>query len=469
MASLEAVHCDEQQQVKIPVGSISKTEHSSGSHRPQRSTRNARPGILAGQKRQRSPSPQRSPQDSRQKLYSFPAESPHNLNHFELPQPEVKGHCTNCGYPCWRCISSNAPPDQPALLENQISEHESMEPPSTPASACTTSSGKKRKTYEANGLKFVGPKDPEFESGILIPCGMILDRRAPSNLTPTTIFGTQSSAPSSRVIIRKTQEELQDIIEDLNEHRNRQYDEHALAMICTDSIILRDRNKCNDPFNETEIIRAERRDKWKPRKEGPTAGGAYVYDWDLEPDATYTVSISMFNADDRNDLKSTTCERWLAENDSVCPYLTIEYKCSEKTGKLSHATYQTAAASILWLHQRKQIRDALSESLDNLRHYSITIFDSDYIISETQFAGIRYHIRLLAEGKLTKIDDLKAYIEWSNAIHTWGLGPNATSFKRDIQKLLERKRVPQSFPTSATNRSVTTPPTSRESVQTETP
>ncbi|MCJ1385599.1 hypothetical protein MMC17_008722 [Xylographa soralifera] len=292
---------------------------------------------------------------------------------------------------------------------------------------------------------------------------MVLDRREPSNLTPTTIFGIQSSAPPSRVFIRKTQKELQDIIEDLNEHRNRQYDEHALTMICADSIILRDRNKYNDLFDDIEVIRAERRDKWKPRKEGPIPGGAYFYDWDLEPDTTYTVSIRMFNANDRSDLRSKACERWLAEVDSVCPYLTIEYKSSEKTGQKSHAIYQTAAASILWLHQRKQIRDALSRSLDDLRHYSITIFDADYSVSEAHFRGTQYHIRTLAEGKLTKIDDLNDYIKWSNAIHTWGLGLNARSFKEDIQELLKRKRVPKSFPNqeatnSATNTPVSTPP-----------
>ena len=155
----------------------------------------------------------------------------------------------------------------------------------------------------------------------------------------------------------------------------------------------------------------------------------------------------MFNANDRSDLKSKACECWLAERDSVCPYLTIEYKSSEKTGKKSHAMYQTAAASMLWLHQRKQIRDALSRSLDDLRHYAITIFDADYSISETHFRGVQYHIRTLADGKLTKIDDLKGYIKWSNAIHTWGLGPNATSFKEDIQELLKHERVPQPFPT----------------------
>lgn len=465
MASLEAARSDEEQKVKTLKGSRTKTKPPSDLGRLEQSPNNTRPRSLAAQKRQRSPSPQGSPR----KRYSFPAECPHNLKPLEPPQSEENRHCFSCGYPCWRCGSSKAPPDLPGLPENQVSDHESMEPPSTPASSCPTRSSKKRKTCEANGLKYVGPKDADFKMCILIPCGMVLDRREPSNLTPTTIFGTQSSAPPSQVFIRKTQQELQDIIEDLNEHRNRQYDEHALTMICADSIILRDRNKYNDPFDEIEVIRAERRDKWKPRKEGPIPGGAYFYDWDLEPDTTYTISIRMFNANDRSDLKSKACERWLAEEDSVCPYLTIEYKSSEKTGKKSHAMYQTAAASILWLHQRKQIRDELSRSLDELRHYSITIFDADYSISEAHFKGVQYHIRTLAEGKLTQVDNLKEYIKWSNAIHTWGLGLNATSFKEDIQELLKRERVSQSFPNqeatdSATNRSVPTPPTCRENV-----
>jgi len=470
MASLEAARRDEERILKALMVYPTKTEPPSILGRPEQSPYNVCPRSLAGQKRHRSSSPLGTPR----KRYSFPAECLHDLKALEPPHSEDSKHCSSCGYPCWRCRSSNPSPDLPGLPGNQISDHESMEPPSTPASGCSTPSSKKRKTCGANGLKYVGPKDADFKSCILIPCGMVLDRREPSNLTPTTIFGTQSSAPPSQVIIRKTEQELKDIMEDLNEHRNRQYDENALTMICVDSIILRDRNKYNDPFDELEHIRSERRDKWKPRKEGPIAGGAYFYDWDLEPDATYTVSIRMFNANDRSALKSKACERWLAEEDSVCPYLTIEYKSSEKTGKKSHAMYQTAAASMLWLHQRKQIRDALSKPLDDLRHYSITIFDADYSISETHFRGVQYHIRTLAEGKLTKMVDLQGYINWSNAIHTWGLGLNATSFKEDIQELLKHERVPQPFPTpeatdSATSTSVPTPPTCQENVMTETP
>lgn len=458
MAYLGAARRGEEQNVKTPKGSQTKTEPPSILGRPEQFSSNTRARSVPGKKRERSLSPQGSPR----KRYSFPAECPHNLKPLKPPHSEEDRYCSGCGFPCWRCELSNAPPELPELPENQVSDHESMEPPSTPASGCTTPLSKKRKTCAAKGLKYIGPKDADFQQCILIPCGMVPDWREPSNLTPTTIFGTESPAPPSRVFIRKTQQELQDIIEDLNEYRIRQYDEHALTMICADSIILRDRNKYNGPFDEIESIRAERRDKWKPRKEGPIPGGVYFYDWDLEPDATYTVSIGMFNANDRTALKSKACQRWLAEEASVCPYLTVEYKSSEKTGKKSHAINQTAAASILWLHQRKQIRDALSRPLDDLRHYSIIIFDADYSIMETHFRGVQYHIRTLAEGILTKIEDLKGYIKWSNAIHSWGLGLNATSFKEDIQELLKHERVPQPFPTpeatdSATNRSIPTP------------
>ena len=470
MAPLGAAHRDEQQKVEKLRASRSKTEPPSITGRPEENPSDALPRAIAGQKRERSLSPQSRPR----KRYSFVADRLDNLRPLDTPHPERNGHCSSCGYPCWRCTSSNSPPAPPVWSENQVSESESMEPPSTPASASLATSNKKRKTYEEKGLKYVGPKDADFEMCILVPCGLLLDWCDPPQLTPTAVFGSQSSAPPSRVFIHKTEEELEDIMEDFSEYMNRQYDEHALTMTCTDSIVLRDRNKYNHPFEDMEVIKAERRDKWKPRKEGPIPDGLHVYDWDLEPDATYTVSIRIFDASDRRMLNSISCQRWLAERNTVCPYLTIEYKSSEKTGKISHATNQIAAASMLWLHQRKQIRNTLSKSLDDLRHYSITLFDASYTISETKFRGIQYHLRKLAEGKLTKINDLKEYIAWSNAIHTWGLGSNATSFKKDIQELLRRERVLQSLPTpeathQATNSSDPTPPTSQDNVHTDTP
>ena len=224
-------------------------------------------------------------------------------------------------------------------------------------------------------------------------------------------------------------------------------------------------------FGEDECITTSvRRDKWKPKKDGPRIPPSkYVYDWDIEPGTTYAVSIRIFNIEQRWELMGMECKPWVAEDGAVCPYLTIEYKCRAKNGKPSHAMYQNTAASVLWLHQRRQIRKALGRTLAGLKHFSVSFFDSSYSIWEACFQGGQYHLHNLVEGDLIKIDDLKLYIEWSNAIHCWGLGPNASSFKDDIVALLDYRQKHQCFPPSmdhpaeATQDSTMTPPTSVDS------
>ena len=44
----------------------------------------------------------------------------------------------------------------------------------------------------------------------------------------------------------------------------------------------------------------------------------------------------MFNAANRMTLGLSSWQRWLAADNVVCPYITVEFKCSEKTGKKSH-------------------------------------------------------------------------------------------------------------------------------------
>lgn len=226
------------------------------------------------------------------------------------------------------------------------------------------------------------------------------------------------------------------------------YDEHTLLAICVDSIILRDPFIYRDvDSQEPTITTSVRRDKWKPRKEGPIIPShQYTYDWDIEPDTTYAVSIEMFDAKHRMELARAERRPWLAEEAAVCPYLTIEYKCGAMNGRASHPTYKNAAASVLWLHQRKRIREALGRPLENLKHFSITIFDTQYTISEASFNYGYYYVHELVHGVLTDLDGLKRYIEWNNAIHTWGLGPNASSFKEDMVILLERLRCQPNSP-----------------------
>ncbi len=318
-----------------------------------------------------------------------------------------------------------------------------------------TPSSKKRKQYHEAGLSYVGPKDKDFVAAILAPLGVVFSYSPSAKIKPNAIFSSQSLPFHSRVIIRKTDDELQEIIEEFMEYRARGYDEHTLSTICNDSILLRDRFIYAPVFGEDRnITTSVRRDKWKPHKEGPHVPmGRYAYDFDIEPDATYAVSIKMFDIKHRRELNLKECHPWLAESAAVCPYLTIEYKCTEKTGKSSDARSQNAAASVLWLHQRKQIRQALDLALADLRHYSISFVDSHYTISEARFQDDLYHIHNLVQGDLTAMGDLKVYIEWSNAIHAWGLGANASSFKTDIVNLLEGERNQQPFPTPCSTHS----------------
>ena len=66
-------------------------------------------------------------------------------------------------------------------------------------------------------------------------------------------------------------------------------------------------------------------------------------------------------------------------------------------------------------------------------------------------------------GDFTRIDDLRLYLEWSNAIHAWGLGANAQAFKEDIEALVELRsaQTPSKLPTPAGTVSPMRPPSQR--------
>ena len=90
----------------------------------------------------------------------------------------------------------------------------------------------------------------------------------------------------------------------------------------------------------------------------------------------------------------------------------------------------------------------------------ITLVDSIYVISEARLEGDEYLMRRHITGDLTCNDDLKLYIEWSNAIHAWGLGVNASSFKKDIETLVKLRsaQTPSNLPTPANTGSPVRPP-----------
>ena len=425
----------------------------------------SRPPIL-GSKRRRALS---SPESFRKRpsLLPEPAPTPES---FKPLLAESNWHCSNCGIPCWGCFSRpEVPPDLASLNEEKDSDQLKMasSPPTQGAqssatqNSASTSLTKKRKFFEEHGLKLVGPRDPLFKDHILNPLGVRISRLQPAGITPKDIFGEQKTIPKSRVILNKGDAELMEIAVDFAQWRRRRYDEHALTLMCSDSVVPRDRWIGVPNSGEDENIRTSvRRDKWKPRKEGPSVpSDRYAYDWDLEPDTTYGVSIRMFDVEHRWELESPDCHPWLAESESmVCPYLTIEYKCTEKTGKASDATYQNAAASILWLYQRKRIREELKLKFDDLKHFSVSIVDENFTIWEAGFQSDSHNLREVANGNAALLDGVKSYVEWNNAIHTWGLGANTDSFKKDIEALLEKRRSRRTLPTPPSTLSPTDAP-----------
>ena len=450
---------------------------------------------ISRKKRQRSPSPPET--DSKRRALSAdysPTFKSHTLdsptNKPPAPKPykpvtsEDNWCCPNCGSRCWLCKLSPAAPserlelrDEEELERARMASEQALS--STDTSSIASSSKKRKKDhYTQLGFKIVCPRDQGFKDHILDPLGVLWANRPQTNSKPPLFLSAQPPL-QSRVIIGSNDKDLERITTDFKEYKARPYDEHSLSTLCWDSIILRDtwvenalasrrafdNEKKLVVKDQEPIITSVRRDKWKPQKQGPSMPeGRFVYDWDLEPDTTYAVSIRMFNLEYRKKLHLDVFQSWVAEKDvAVCPYLTVEYKCSGKGGKQTQATNQVIAAAVLWLYQRKNLRNTIGKAIDGLSHFLITIVDSIYVISEARLEENEYIMCEQITGDLVRIDDLRLYIEWSNAIHAWGLGANASTFKEDIETLVELRyaQIPSNLPTPAGTVSPMGPPSQR--------
>ncbi len=219
-----------------------------------------------------------------------------------------------------------------------------------------------------------------------------------------------------------------------------------------------------------------RRNNWHLKKSGPEIPVEYgfTYDWVLQPDTTYSVSIKLFEPEVRVVIRGRRDMIWLlADSASVCPYLTFEYKCAEKSGRDSEARNQIAVASAVWLLQRQTLRTILRDAntgssdlhhtsdADNntsrqaldadrdsrrrdldaeIHHYSIIINSTSYTIYRASVDGPTYKIEPIGDGKLDKATGVLEFRDWINAIHRWGLGRNARLFRQEVEMLLELQR-----------------------------
>ena len=346
-------------------------------------------------------------------------------------------HCPHCLFPCWLCNLPKVsdPPDEAKGPERTEEEMETQ-------SGTTSRSSKRNRT---DGLKYLGPKDELFETFILrsvgadIRDGLQLSKPEQISHDDDGNYDDQSEPSfASKVYLSYENLDASHISSQFLQFHQRQYDENTLKKVFTKYLAP------FDPFMlmyDPQTVISHCRDKWKPRKSGPNVPtiSGYTYDWDLEPDMTYMVSLNLFQEEIREEMRGPELVWLLAEAYGVAPYLTLEFKCTEKSGKDSDAVCQIATASVIWIHQRQILKERLllSDTVD-LRHYSIVVNSINFQIWVTIFDGRKYRVQMIDRGSLDFSEGIEKYVKWWNGIHKWGLGANARSFKRDVELLWER-------------------------------
>ena len=322
-------------------------------------------------------------------------------------------------------------------IEELFDEDGSMDSKSDNTGTTGTSRSKRKRS---DGRTSLGPRDEHFETYILKPSGVKIKQdlvfSKPEDIMPQEQLWESSSR---EVYISISDATAITISQQLIISHKRKYDENALIKIV---------NKYLAPFEPYTLPDAEQstislcRENYQPHKQGPPMPfGSYTYDWNIKPDTTYMLALNLFDENLREILDGPELDWILAEPYGVCPYLTLEYKCAEKSGKDSDAVCQIAVASVVWLTQRKELREALGVSdMTDLKHYSIVLHSTQFHVWKTTLSNQGFLVQWIDEGSLCKPAGVKQYVEWWNAIHKWGLGPHAQSFKQDVEALWEKKQ-----------------------------
>ncbi|KAI9771887.1 MAG: hypothetical protein M1840_001657 [Geoglossum simile] len=351
--------------------------------------------------------------------------------------------CPKCSFPCWLCrysiedqgIYKDESSDYDYDYDYDGSDSRDEEDESNQLEETGDKPSKRRN--RADRLVYLGPTDENFEELILLPVGVrVLDwdrRLRPGELPSDGIQNDPSMA--SRVYLDVDYATAEDISTQITSYNERRYEKQTFAKLVSQYVAPIERYI--DPMGPQVVVPLSR-DKWKPRKEGPPPLPAtgYIYDWDIKSDMTYMVALNLFEKDLRVKLQ-TQARDLLAEPAGVCPYLTFKLQSAGSPGEDRRARCEISAASVLWLSHRKKLKDRLNSSdFSDLRHYSIVVNSRRYQIWEAGFDGRAYSVQMVARDTLGEPEGVLRFAEWSNAIHRWGLGPNARAFKRDVEALL---------------------------------
>ncbi|KAI9887280.1 MAG: hypothetical protein M1823_000874 [Watsoniomyces obsoletus] len=281
-----------------------------------------------------------------------------------------------------------------------------------------------------------------------------IERPAQAPSAPTTMTATttqqpttmMTAAPPSGTFLKLDQAIAGRIANQFDLLCNRDHSEQDVRWLVDRFLALADDYVSS--YGPTSAL-SLRRNNWHLKRPGPDIPpeSKHTFDWVIEPDATYSVSIRLFDPAHRAVIAWVDMEWLLADFKSVCPYLTLEYKCADKGGKESDARNQIAVASAIWLLQRQTLRAQLRESdagtgkvglgldLDSeIYHYSIVIKSRFYTIFRASINGLKYEIQQIGSGFLDSVNGVMEFADWINAIHRWGLGRNARIFRAEVEK-----------------------------------
>jgi hypothetical protein len=339
--------------------------------------------------------------------------------------------CPQCSFFCWLCRAAPKKPEIRNDDEDYDSDSDSGQSESKPSV----------KSKRSDGLIYMGPKDKRFEKLILRPNGIKLrfEHRLlqPEDLPDDGIQDDPAMASRAHLEIDHTA--ASEISHQFMYYYSHRYSEADLLSLVTHYLAPFDLYVSN---NGPQTVVSLQKVRWKPRKRAPPVlSDRHFYDWDIRPDITYMVSSNLFENDLRRAIRHPSLRWLLADPHGVCPYLTIKLKRAKRSGKNSDARKEISVASTLWLSQRKILKDELKSSdHSDLKHYSIIINSTDYQILMTEFDGKVYRVRTIGSGILNRPEGVVQYAKWNNAIHKWGLGPNARSFKRDVEALRKKRR-----------------------------
>ena len=345
--------------------------------------------------------------------------------------------CPQCSLACWLCNTAKlADKPTPEPIHNKYVDGKMSLPPSS-----ANSSTKRRRN---DGLIFLGPKDKHFEDFILRPSGVRIRagifRQMPEDIPLGNAQEDLSTQPE--ILLKLDRKAIARISTQILHWHQRLYNEGELVDLINKHLApWEDWTDWDGPQGSVSLRRIE----LKVTKGGPALEKQldYTYDWDIVPDKTYMLALNLFDDELRNAVRGPQLTWLRADSYGICPYLTLEFKCSEKSGKDSDAICQIAVASVVWLHEWKKLKEKLGAStFSDLRHYSIIINSLNFHIWLTSCDGKDFTIVQISRGGLEDPEGIEKYMKWWNAIHRWGLGTHAQSFKKDVEALWKTMKDP---------------------------